>query len=59
MFCRWILALRVLIRMVLAESRLADRIFARPYDEAAFSDVVSSSVSSVVALGERIASGRR
>ena len=47
------------MRMVLAESRLADKVFAAPYDEAAFSDVVSSSVSGVVALGERIIAGRR
>ena len=53
------MGLRVMMRMIVAESRLADGVFAAPHDEAAFSEVVSRSVGSVAAFGEGIITGRR
>jgi hypothetical protein len=48
-----------MMRMIVAESRLADGVFAAPYDEAAFSEVVGRSIGSVAAFGEGIIHGRR
>ena len=49
----------MMMRMVVAESQLADRVFAVPYDEAAFTDVVKKSVNSIAQFGEGIVNGRR
>ena len=48
-----------MMRMIVAESRLADGVFAAPHDEAAFGEVVGRSVGSVAAFGEGIITGRR
>ena len=48
-----------MMRMIVAESRLADGVFAAPYDEAAFSEVVGRTIGSVAAFGEGIIHGRR
>lgn len=48
-----------MMRMVVAESQLADRVFTVPYDEAAFTDVVKKSVNSMAQFGEGIVNGRR
>ena len=45
--------------MVVAESRLVDGVFAAPYDEAAFSEVVGKAVAGVAQFGEGIIHGRR
>ena len=53
------MGLRVMMRMIVAESRLADGVFAAPHDEAAFSEVVGRSIGAVAAFGEGILTGRR
>lgn len=55
----WILAIRVLVRCAVAESRLAAGVFQGDYAEAAFGEVVAKSLQNVAMFGEAIVHGRR
>lgn len=55
----WILSVRVIMRCLVAESRLAASVFEGDFAEAAFTDVVASSLVNVSQFGEAIVLGRR
>ncbi|KAK9812710.1 hypothetical protein WJX72_002444 [[Myrmecia] bisecta] len=55
----WILALRVLVHMVVAEAKLSKAVFTAPYAEAAFTEVIARSTAAVVAFGTAIVRSRR
>ena len=59
MHCRWIQALCLLVRMVMAESKLCSSVFAPPWNDRAFQEVVTKGVNTLSAAGMAIAKGKR
>lgn len=56
---RWIQALCLLVRMVMAESKLCSCVFAPPWNDRAFQEVVTKGVNTLSATGMAIAKGKR
>ena len=59
MDCRWIQALCLLVRMVMAESKLCSSLFAPPWNDRAFQEVVTKGINTLSTAGMAIAKGKR
>ena len=57
--CRWSQALAGIVWLVAGEARLSQAIFMPPYNEAAFTEVVSKSLMGLVQFGMAIVHARR
>ena len=56
---RWIQALCLLVRIVMAESKLCSCVFAPPWNDRAFQEVVTKGVNTLSVAGMAIAKGKR